>query len=116
MEDEVAIEARGLTRCYGDLLAVDQVSFAVGRGELFGFLGPNGAGKTTTIHMLTTLLEPSEGTGLIHGYDVSRQAYQAKRCFGVVPEESNVYYELSVWDNLIFTALKLHDRSRKLGL
>ena len=59
MADEVAIGADGLTRYYGELLAVDHISFSVGEGEFFGFLGPNGAGKTTTINMLTTLLEPS---------------------------------------------------------
>ena len=103
MPDQVAIEVKGLTRYYGELLAVDHVSFEVARGEIFGFLGPNGAGKTTTIRMLTTLLEPTEGTARINGYDVIRQAYQAKHQFGVVPEESNVYRELSAWDNLIFT-------------
>ena len=104
MPDEVAIEVNGLTRYYGELLAVDHVSFEVQRGESFGFLGPNGAGKTTTIRMLTTLLEPTEGTARINGYDIIHQAYQAKHQFGIVPEESNVYTELSAWDNLIFTA------------
>ena len=104
MPDEAAIEVEALTRYYGELLAVDHVSFEVQRGEIFGFLGPNGAGKTTTIRMLTTLLEPTEGTARINGYDITRQAHQAKHQFGVVPEESNVYRELSAWDNLIFTS------------
>ena len=103
LPDQIAIEVKGLTRYYGDLLAVDHVSFEVQRGEIFGFLGPNGAGKTTTIRMLTTLLEPTEGTARINGYDIIHQAYEAKHQFGVVPEESNVYRELSAWDNLIFT-------------
>jgi ABC-2 type transport system ATP-binding protein len=102
--DDAAIRARDLTRYYGDLLAVDQISFEVGWGEIFGFLGPNGAGKTTTIHMLTTLLEPSAGDAWVGGYHVTRQAYNAKRCFGIVSEESNIYDELSSWDNLTFTA------------
>jgi len=85
-------------------LAVDHVSFRVLQGEIFGFLGPNGAGKTTTIRMLTTLLEPTEGTARIKGYDIVRQAYQAKHQFGIVPEESNIYTELSAWNNLMFTA------------
>jgi len=103
MPEQVAIEVKGLTRYYGELLAVDRVNFAVRQGEVFGFLGPNGAGKTTTIRMLTTLLKPTEGTARINGYDIMRQAYEAKHQFGVVPEESNVYRELSAWDNLIFT-------------
>jgi ABC-2 type transport system ATP-binding protein len=103
MESENAIEVSGLAKTYKEFLAVDHVDFDVRRGEIFGFLGPNGAGKTTTVRMLTTLLEPTEGTIRINGYDVSRQAYHTKRQFGVVPEESNVYTELSAQANLLFT-------------
>ena len=99
----LAIEATGLTKRFGDFLAVDGVSFAVERGEIFGFLGPNGAGKSTTVRMLTTLLEPTSGTLLVGGHDVNRQPYQARRQIGLVPEESNIYTELSAWDNLIFS-------------
>ena len=112
LSNDKAIEVEELTRYYGELLAVDHVSFEVRRGEIFGFLGPNGAGKTTTIRMLTTLLEPTQGTARINGYDIIHQAYQAKHQFGIVPEESNVYTELSAWDNLIFTAC-LYRVSRK---
>jgi ABC-type Na+ transport system ATPase subunit NatA len=70
---------------------VDHISFAVHRGEVFGFLGPNGAGKTTTQRMLTTLLEPSEGRIVINGHDLAHDAYAAERHMGLVPEESNVY-------------------------
>jgi len=98
------IEAESLTKRYGDLLAVDGVSFAVQAGEIFGFLGPNGAGKSTTVRMLTTLLEPTSGRLRVGGFDVERQPYQAKRQLGLVPEESNVYTELSAWDNLMFSA------------
>ena len=108
-----AIEARGLTRDYGSIRAVDQVSFVVLPGEVFGFLGPNGAGKTTTVRMLTTLLEPTAGTALLNGYDVIRESYQARHQFGVVPEESNVYRELSARANLLFSA-RLY-RVRKAG-
>lgn len=107
---ESAIQAIGLTKRYGDLLAVDQVSFQVEKGEIFGFLGPNGAGKTTTIRMLTTLTKPSEGTAKIFGYDVQRQPISAKERMGIVPEISNVYDELSAWDNLLFTAELYHVR------
>ncbi len=87
-----------------NFLAVDHINFAVKQGEIFGFLGPNGAGKTTTQRMLTTLLTPTEGQILINGHDLSRDSYLAKRQIGLVPEESNVYTELTAWDNLMFTA------------
>jgi ABC-2 type transport system ATP-binding protein len=103
-----AIKVNNLTKVYGrpesGVLAVDHVSFQVQEGEVFGFLGPNGAGKTTTQRMLTTLLEPTEGNILIHGHDLAHDAYPVKRQMGLVPEESNVYTELTAWDNLMFTA------------
>ena len=103
-----AIEVNNLTKVYGNLgsgvLAVDHINFEVRQGEVFGFLGPNGAGKTTTQRMLTTLLEPTEGHIVIHGHDLVRDAYPVKRQMGLVPEESNVYTELTAWDNLMFTA------------
>ena len=99
-----AIEVSNLTKYYGALLAVDHINFEVYQGEVFGFLGPNGAGKTTTQRMLTTLLEPTEGRIVINGHDLVRDAYPVKRQMGLVPEESNVYTELTAWDNLMFTA------------
>ncbi len=99
-----AIEVKNLTKYYDKLLAVDHINFTVKRGEIFGFLGPNGAGKSTTQRMLTTLLTPTEGQILIFGHDLARDAYPAKRQMGLVPEESNVYTELTAWDNLMFTA------------
>lgn len=99
-----AIEVTNLTKYYGDFLAVDGIDFAVEQGEVFGFLGPNGAGKTTTQRMLTTLLAPSSGQILIDGHDLAHDAYPAKRKMGLVPEESNVYTELTGWSNLMFTA------------
>jgi len=103
-----AVEVSNLTKVYGSpesgVLAVDHVNFEVRQGEIFGFLGPNGAGKTTTQRMLTTLLEPTEGRITIHGHDLARDAYPVKRQMGLVPEESNVYTELTAWDNLMFTA------------
>lgn len=106
-----AIEVESLTKIYGQgqrkaepVLAVDHINFEVHQGEVFGFLGPNGAGKTTTQRMLTTLLEPSEGRIVTFGHDLARQAYPVKRQMGLVPEESNVYTELTAWENLMFTA------------
>jgi ABC-2 type transport system ATP-binding protein len=99
-----AIEVESLTKYYGDLLAVDHVNFEVTEGEVFGFLGPNGAGKTTTQRMLTTLLEPTEGRIHMLGHDLAHDPIPVKRRMGLVPEESNVYTELTAWENLMFTA------------
>jgi len=104
-----AIEVQNLTKIYPSsgsgkgFLAVDQINFTVKQGEIFGFLGPNGAGKSTTQRMLTTLLTPTEGQILVLGHDLAQDAYPAKRQIGLVPEESNVYTELTAWDNLMFT-------------
>src|SRR3990170_5675647 len=108
MSSGSAIEVSNLTKYYGDLCAVDHISFEVKKGSIFGFLGPNGAGKTTTIRMLTGISIPTEGTALIMGYDVQRQSVEAKEQMGIVPDVSNIYNELSAWDNLIFTG-KLYD-------
>ena len=103
-----AIEVNNLTKVYGSpgtgVRAVDHISFEVQQGEIFGFLGPNAAGKTTTQRILTTLLEPTEGRIVVFGHDLTRDAYPVKRQMGLVPEESNVYTELTAWDNLMFTA------------
>lgn len=99
-----AIEVKNLTKYYDKFLAVDHINFAVEQGEIFGFLGPNGAGKTTTQRMLTTLLTPTEGRILVNGHDLAHDSHPAKRQIGLVPEESNVYTELTAWDNLMFTA------------
>ena len=98
------IQVKNLTKYYGDLLAVDGISFQVHEGEVFGFLGPNGAGKSTTQRMLTTLLEPTSGEIRINGHDLAHNSYPVKRQLGLVPEESNVYTELTAWQNLMFTA------------
>ena len=97
------IEVKNLTKYYGKFLAVDKINFTVEKGEIFGFLGPNGAGKTTTQRMLTSLLTPSEGQIRVLGHDFPHNAYPAKGQIGLVPEESNVYTELTAWDNLMFT-------------
>ena len=81
------IEAKRLVKRYGDFEAVKGLSFAIRRGEIFGFLGPNGAGKTTTISMLSCLLEPTQGTAIVAGYDVVRQSNEVKRRIGLVPQE-----------------------------
>jgi len=100
-----------LTRRYGDLVAVDAIDFCVRPGEVFGLLGPNGAGKTTTVRMLTGFLRPSDGRACLDGHDVVRQSVAARRLIGVVPEEANVYPDLTVWQNLMLMA-DLHGVSR----
>jgi len=111
-EGSYAIEARGLTKRYGKLLAVDSIDFDIEGGEIFGFLGPNGAGKTTTVMMLTTFLEPAAGTIRVHGYDLSRESLKARALMGIVPEESNIYTELAAEDNLLFAG-KIYRMPRK---
>jgi ABC-2 type transport system ATP-binding protein len=103
-----AVEAKHLTKKYDKLLAVDHINFEAKKGEIFGFLGPNGAGKTTTIRMLTGISKPTEGTATIMGHDIQRHPIEAKEQMGIVPDVSNIYNELSAWDNLIFTG-KLYD-------
>jgi len=102
-----AIIADRLTRRFGDRLAVDAVSFEVARGEIFGFLGPNGAGKSTTVRMLTGFVPPSEGQARIAGFDIASHPTAARRHIGVVPEDANVYADLTVWQNVMLMA-ELH--------
>jgi len=97
-----AIEVTGLTKYYQGLVAVDSISFDVNAGEVFGFLGPNGAGKTTTIRMLTGLSKPTAGSARVLDCDIATEIVKAKKEFGVVPEQSNMYDELSGLENLIF--------------
>ena len=96
------IEVLGLTKYYGKFLAVDKINFHVKKGEIFGFLGPNGAGKTTTIKMLVGLAKPSDGTAKIDKKDILKQIVEIKKTIGVVTEDSNLYDELTVADNLRF--------------
>jgi len=109
---EPAIEVEELTKYYGSVLAVDHITFEVKRGEIFGFLGPNGAGKTTTVRILTGLTLPTSGTAKVVGYDVVKESRRAKMSIGLVPEISNIYSELSVWDNVIFSG-EIHGVPRK---
>jgi len=96
------IEVDQLTKRYGSMVAVDGLSFSVEAGEIFGFLGPNGAGKTTTIKMLTGLAQPSGGRARLAGFDIVRQPVLAKRTFGYVPDEPNVYGKLTALEFLTF--------------
>jgi ABC-2 type transport system ATP-binding protein len=98
------IKVAELTKKFGDVTAVDKICFDVCQGELFGFLGPNGAGKTTTINILTGLAKPDSGTIQIGGLDCTKNPKLAQHLIGVVPDESNLYPELSGFDNLCFCA------------
>jgi len=95
------IKASNLTKVFGKSTAVDHISFDVRQGEIFGFLGPNGAGKTTTTRMLTGVIPPDAGTATILGHDMLSEPVLAKQRFGVVPETSNAYTDLTAWQNLM---------------
>jgi len=102
--DGLKIEARRLCKNYGSLVAVDQLSFEVGAGEVLGFLGPNGAGKSTTMKMLTGFLAPSSGTAVINGHDIVTDSLAARRCIGYLPEGAPSYGEMTVRAFLEFVA------------
>jgi len=105
------IEARGITKRYGDLLAVDDVSFTAESGEVIGFLGPNGAGKTTTMRILTGFIPATDGTVLIAGHDIFEDPLAARRAIGYLPEVPPVYPEMDVVGYLRYVA-KLKDVPR----
>jgi ABC-2 type transport system ATP-binding protein len=101
---DTVIEANGLTKSYGSALAVDHISFGVGRGEIFGLLGPNGAGKTTTILMMLGLTEISAGEVRVLGFNPAREPLSVKRRVGYLPDTVGFYDNLSAADNLRYTA------------
>jgi len=95
----------GLTKVFNkNLVAVDHVDFTVKEGEIFGFLGPNGAGKTTTINMLITVLRPTEGSGVVCGHDIVKDASGVRDCIGVVPQEYTADEDLTGFENVILCA------------
>jgi len=98
------IEVRDIVKRFGDFTAVNHISFVVEEGEIFGLLGPNGAGKSTLIRMLTTLLPPTEGTAVVNGFDIIRQADGVRHSIGVIPQALTSDLELSVEENLIIFA------------
>ena len=99
-----AIQTWGLTKKYGDLVAVDSLDLEVKQGEIYGFLGPNGAGKTTTILMLLGLTEPTAGRLRVLGYDPLREPLQLKRLVGYLPENIGFYEDMTARQNLLYTA------------
>lgn len=101
-EDEIAVKIDGLTKKFGDFVAVDSISLTVRKGEVFGFLGPNGAGKSTTIKMLCGLLTPTEGTGSVGGYDVRNEAEEIKKHIGYMSQRFSLYETLTAEENIDF--------------
>ena len=98
------VSVRNLEKSYGEFTAVDDISFDIERGEIFGFLGPNGAGKTSTINMMIGLSRPNGGTITIDGIDAIKHTKKTQAIMGVVPDDSNLYNEMDGFDNLCFCA------------
>jgi ABC-2 type transport system ATP-binding protein len=104
MDNEPAIQVEGLTKRYGDLIAVNDISFTISRGEIFAFLGPNGAGKTTTVEMLECLRKPTGGKAYVLGYDISKDKENIKKRTGVLPQDFATYERLTVKETIQYFA------------
>lgn len=115
MNNGKAIEVQDLHRHFGDLKAVQGVSFDVRQGEIFSLLGPNGAGKSTTISMLSCLLQPNQGDALVMGHSIIRESMEVKRAIGVVPQEIALYPDLTARENLAFWGKMYGLRGKALG-
>ena len=100
----ISVEAKNLTKYFGNFKAVDDISFQVYAGEIFGFLGANGAGKTTTIRMLCGLLIPSSGEASVHRFDVNTQSEQIKENIGYMSQKFSLYNDLTAYENIDFYA------------
>ena len=98
------IDVKNLTKWYGRILAVDDISFGVDQGKIVGFLGPNGAGKSTTLKILTCYLPPTSGKVTINGHDVLSESLEVRRCVGYMPEAVPLYPEMRVDELLRFRA------------
>ncbi|MEK6647004.1 MAG: ABC transporter ATP-binding protein [Candidatus Firestonebacteria bacterium] len=98
----VSVEVKSLTKMFGKFTAVDNVSFSINRGEIFGFLGPNGAGKSTTIKMLCGILSPTSGEGLVEDFDISKDSDEIKKIIGYMSQKFSLYNDLTVEENINF--------------
>ena len=101
---DLVIEAKDLTKHYGDFVAIDKLNFSVKRGEIVGLLGPNGAGKSTTMKILTCYTAPTEGSARVHGHDVFDEPIAAREAIGYLPESTPLYTEMLVYEYLEFAA------------
>jgi ABC-2 type transport system ATP-binding protein len=101
---DAVVLTSALTRAFGNLVAVDQVTLAIGRGEIFGLIGPNGSGKSTLIKMLTTLLPPSSGSATVAGFDVVSQSAEVRRHIGYVPQLLSADGSLTAYENMLLSA------------
>ena len=101
---EIVISVRDLTKKFGRFTAVDNISFDVKKGEIFGFLGANGAGKTTAMRMLCGLSFPTSGTGSVAGFDVMKQAEEIKKHIGYMSQRFSLYNDLTIWENMMLFA------------
>jgi ABC-2 type transport system ATP-binding protein len=99
---DYSVVVENLTKKFGDFVAVDNISFEVKKGEVFGFLGPNGAGKSTTIRMLCGIIPPTSGQGTVSGYMVGRESSKIKSVIGYMSQKFSLYEDLTVWENLDF--------------
>lgn len=118
---DIVISVKNLTKQFGNFVAVDNISFDVQRGEIFGFLGANGAGKTTAMRMLCGLSYPTSGSGTVAGYDVMRNGEQIKRHIGYMSQRFSLYNDLTVWENMrlfasIYGLSKKHTEERATEL
>ncbi|UCD27003.1 MAG: ATP-binding cassette domain-containing protein, partial [Candidatus Bathyarchaeota archaeon] len=103
-KEDTAIKVESLVKEYGELTAVDSISFTINKGEVFSLLGPNGAGKTTTVEILECLRKPTDGRGYVLGFDISRDQDEIKKRIGVLPQEFNTFDSLTVRENLQYFA------------
>ena len=98
--NDIVISVKNLTKRFGDFIAVDNISFDVRRGEIFGFLGANGAGKTTAMRMLCGLSYPTSGSGTVAGFDIMSEGERIKRRIGYMCQRFSLYDDLTVWENM----------------
>lgn len=113
---DFVIQTDKLTKQFGDFKAVDQISFEVGKGEIFGFLGANGAGKTTAMRMLCGLSKPTSGKGLVAGFDIARQSEKVKKHIGYMSQKFSLYEDLKVWENIRLFAGIYGIEGKQIGL
>ena len=113
LSTEIAVEVRNLSKLYGSVVGVDNLSFTVKAGEIYGLIGPNGSGKTTTLRIIATLIKPSKGAVKVFGYDVVKEALKVRSLISYLPEEAGAYRDLTGYDFIRFM-LSLRFSGRRL--